>query len=424
MPDISIPSSNTPAAPDARGANGDTRASNADASDAGAASVFGALLFAQIGVVPPPPAAATAETPSAADSTAGDSVTAATRAIPDWQTLVELATKDAGQAQAETASDSAAADPAGATTILSPGKTAVPLPGLDSDAKAQTASASFQALARDAMEVLGKKTAAAPAAAAADSGAHRAANRALANLAKHDHAAAIAASNAMAEQQSAAPTEAAAPTAVTGKNSEPGLDGARGAVTEPDARKAATLDPAAIDGANAANTSQAAQATLPVHDAGTSNTTVSLQTTVGSPAWTDELGHKVNYLVHGKMQTAELHLNPRELGPVSIQIKMETNQATLAFTAQHAETRQALEAALPRLRELLSDSGITLAQATVGGELAAQQQAFGDLSQQAPRQFTARSSASANSDERISAPGPAEAPTRARRGNGLVDTFA
>jgi flagellar hook-length control protein FliK len=394
--------------------------------------VFGALLFAQIGVVPPPPSAAAAETPLATGGATGDAVSAATRAIPGWQTLVELATKDAGQAQtnaAELTVDGAAADAASAT-VLSARKAAVSVSGLEtpaSDAKAQTASASFEALARDALEALGKKATTAPGAAAADgSPPHRAVNRALANLTKHDRAAAMAASSATAEQQSASATEASAPTLSASKNAETGVDSARGAGgAEAGARKTAALDSTVTDGASAANASQAAQAVLPTHDTGTANAPVSLQATVGSPAWTDELGQKLSYLVHGKTQTAELHLNPRELGPVSIQIKLETNQATLAFTAQHAETRQALEAALPRLRELLADSGITLAQATVGGEMAAQQQAFGDLSQQAPRQFTARTSASANNSERVNAvPGPADAPARTRRGDGLVDTFA
>ena len=58
---------------------------------------------------------------------------------------------------------------------------------------------------------------------------------------------------------------------------------------------------------------------------------------------------------------AELHLNPADMGPVSVQIVMDGTQARVDFGADVAATRQAIEAGLPELASALADAGFTLA---------------------------------------------------------------
>jgi flagellar hook-length control protein FliK len=61
------------------------------------------------------------------------------------------------------------------------------------------------------------------------------------------------------------------------------------------------------------------------------------------------------------VQHAELHLNPAEMGPVSVQIVMDGTQARVDFGADLAATRHAIEAGLPELASALRDAGFTLA---------------------------------------------------------------
>jgi flagellar hook-length control protein FliK len=63
-------------------------------------------------------------------------------------------------------------------------------------------------------------------------------------------------------------------------------------------------------------------------------------------------------------------VNPPELGPVSVRIDVNGNEASVVFGVHHAETRNALVDALPRLAELLAAGGIVLADAQVGAGLA------------------------------------------------------
>ena len=65
------------------------------------------------------------------------------------------------------------------------------------------------------------------------------------------------------------------------------------------------------------------------------------------------------------MPAAELHLSPPDLGPMSVRISMEQDQASISFSSAHAMVREAVEAALPRLRDMLGAQGITLADVNV-----------------------------------------------------------
>ena len=60
------------------------------------------------------------------------------------------------------------------------------------------------------------------------------------------------------------------------------------------------------------------------------------------------------------VQQAELHLNPAETGPVSIQIALDGSEARIDFGADLAATRAAIERSLPELAAALRDAGLTL----------------------------------------------------------------
>lgn len=87
--------------------------------------------------------------------------------------------------------------------------------------------------------------------------------------------------------------------------------------------------------------------------------------TPGQPGWSDALGERVTWMTGNKLQNVELRLNPAELGPVRVQISIDDGNATVNFSAQHPLTRDAIEQALPRLREMLADQGLSLQDANV-----------------------------------------------------------
>jgi flagellar hook-length control protein FliK len=88
---------------------------------------------------------------------------------------------------------------------------------------------------------------------------------------------------------------------------------------------------------------------------------VTLPTPVGAPDFAQALGLRIGVLAQDGVQHAELHLNPAEMGPVSVQITIEGTQARIDFGADVAETRRAIEAGLPELAGAMRDAGFTLA---------------------------------------------------------------
>lgn len=88
---------------------------------------------------------------------------------------------------------------------------------------------------------------------------------------------------------------------------------------------------------------------------------VPLPVPLESPEFAAAFGVEISLLARDGVQQAELHLNPAEMGPVSVQIALDGEKARIDFGAQAAATRAAIEASLPELAAALRDAGLTLA---------------------------------------------------------------
>lgn len=141
----------------------------------------------------------------------------------------------------------------------------------------------------------------------------------------------------------------------------------------------------------------------------------SLDTPVQDPRWSQEFGEKIVWMARNDQQQAQLSLNPAHLGPLQITLSLDSDQASANFTAATPEVRQAIEDAMPRLREMLASAGISLGQTQVGTQ-AQQEQA------QARQE---RSGTRSQGDEAIlEADSGSVTSVSPQRGNGLVDLFA
>ena len=92
-----------------------------------------------------------------------------------------------------------------------------------------------------------------------------------------------------------------------------------------------------------------------------SSAPLSLPTPIDSPDFAASFGLQVSLLAQDGVQQAELHLNPADMGPVSIHIALDGKEARIDFGADLAATRQAIEHGLPELAGALRDAGFTLA---------------------------------------------------------------
>ena len=139
-----------------------------------------------------------------------------------------------------------------------------------------------------------------------------------------------------------------------------------------------------------------------------------ISTPVRDAAWGQKLGEQLITLTGNQIKIAEIKLTPADLGPLRVHISIDEGAANVTFQAQHAVTREAIEQALPRLREMMAESGLSLGQTDVS------EQGVSEGNQE--REFGSASSTDEHVDE------PADADHLKRRktvaSNNLLDTFA
>lgn len=88
----------------------------------------------------------------------------------------------------------------------------------------------------------------------------------------------------------------------------------------------------------------------------------------GGPDWGDALAQRIGWMLEGQLGRAEIAIDPPELGPLQVRITTLHDQTQVQFLSQHAAVRDALDQALPRLREMLEAQGLQLAHADVSDE--------------------------------------------------------
>ena len=157
------------------------------------------------------------------------------------------------------------------------------------------------------------------------------------------------------------------------------------AAQQSEAKPAVTLPPiltdkAAADSAGSALTPTSLTGLVSTQSGGQgsaiSQPTLSLpvQPNMQNPAWSQVMSSRVVWMAKEGVQQAELRMNPANLGPVEVKLHVQNDQASVTFLAQQGTTREALEQALPRLRESFAESGLQLANAEVGEQQHQQQE--------------------------------------------------
>lgn len=104
---------------------------------------------------------------------------------------------------------------------------------------------------------------------------------------------------------------------------------------------------------------------------------VALEAPVRSQAFPAEFSEKIVWLAGRQSQWANMSLNPPQLGAIEVRLSLSGGEAGAQFFSPHPAVREVIEAALPRLRELMAQAGIALGDAQVRDEAFARQESGG-----------------------------------------------
>lgn len=179
--------------------------------------------------------------------------------------------------------------------------------------------------------------------------------------------------------------------------------------TLPDFDLAADVLPDAFADNTTGTMQQAQHADFRAHMAAAQQpkTEMTVATPVSQPGWADDVGHQISWLADQGMSKAELVLTPPHLGRIEITLEIGSDLSTAQFVSASPMVREALEQAMPRLREMLAEGGISLGEANVSSDQPSREGQGGEQRGQRGRDS-----------------GEVAVSQTARRGTGLVDLFA
>lgn len=122
---------------------------------------------------------------------------------------------------------------------------------------------------------------------------------------------------------------------------------------------------------------------------------------------------RINWMLQTNNKSAEIRLDPPDLGSLDIQVNLNKDSANVTITTQSHQVREALESSMPRLKEMLENSGINLG----GLDIRSGNQRENDQQ--------AQHSPSTNHENPPADVNVIEGPVRAvSKSSGLLDTYA
>ena len=139
----------------------------------------------------------------------------------------------------------------------------------------------------------------------------------------------------------------------------------RSELARPSISRLASLNPLASDSSNSLAGLQGAVAA----DGARANSslatgTPTFMTNVGLPVateqWGSQIAQRMTWLSGQGINSADIQLNPPELGPMQVRIDSSENSARVTISVHNAAIREALEAQLPRLRDMFASQGLDL----------------------------------------------------------------
>lgn len=117
-----------------------------------------------------------------------------------------------------------------------------------------------------------------------------------------------------------------------------------------------TMDLVTQQSANTAG-KLAAEAQVPLRSYATS-----VDVPVNHAEWGDKLMGKLSWLTAKNLSVAEIHLTPPDMGPMEVRVRVQNDQASITVHAANPVVRDQLELHSHRLRDMLGEQGLALAQ--------------------------------------------------------------
>ncbi|MCO5400255.1 flagellar hook-length control protein FliK [Ralstonia soli] len=150
--------------------------------------------------------------------------------------------------------------------------------------------------------------------------------------------------------------------------------------------------------------------------------------TFGDAGWPQSMASQLAFMQVHRQSSAELQLNPAELGGLHVKLEVDNGAVNASFVCQHQAVAELVQDAMPRLRDAMHQGGMQLTQTSVStGDFSQQQSASQGSSAQGQGSGSGNGGSgsrfgSGNAQDRTDT--LAVAPRRVSSHEGAIDTFA
>ncbi len=174
------------------------------------------------------------------------------------------------------------------------------------------------------------------------------------------------------------------------------------------ADKSASLNqiPASISTSNINNLTSSASMTS-VQGLSSAMAGFDIKPGVGKPGWSQAFNNQIMIMAGNGIQQAKLKLNPVHLGPVEVNIRLTKEKAVINLSSVQISTRDAIDGAIPRLKEMLNENGFSQVDVNVSHQDKQAQQEAANLNRSSAqeRSDNEHGNSTMPGDEQLSEPG-------------------
>jgi flagellar hook-length control protein FliK len=86
---------------------------------------------------------------------------------------------------------------------------------------------------------------------------------------------------------------------------------------------------------------------------------------VAHPHWGNAVGEKILWMANQQLSSADIRLDPPELGSLQVRVTVQQDQANISFITPHPQVRELLDQQVNRLREMFAEQGLQLGQVDI-----------------------------------------------------------
>jgi flagellar hook-length control protein FliK len=140
--------------------------------------------------------------------------------------------------------------------------------------------------------------------------------------------------------------------------------------------------------------------------------------------WSEAMVDRVMVMSSQNLKSAEIQLDPAELGRLEVRISMNQEQSQVTFASPHAGVREALDSQMHRLRELFAQQGMNLLDVNVSDQSLNRGWQGQGQDSGSGRGRNGRDSEALGADDTASVVGVESSRANAISSRGLVDYYA